>query len=164
MEQIKSKHRTNNFFGLLDSYNVYKKLDISKKVKKDLYLMIVKDFMWFLRLQLVKTGSIILPQKCGTISIIGKPTKVRFENGQIKNRVDWGETRKLWNRDEQAKLNKQLVFHFNEHSNGIYYEIVWSKNKVPLRNKNNYIFKACRALSRQVSAAITNQTEYLIKS
>lgn len=163
IQQVKSKYRTNNFFGLLDSYSVYKKLDISKKVKKSLYLMIVKDFMLFLRNSLIKTGEVVLPQKCGTVSITGHPTKVKLEDGKIKNRIDWGETNKLWARDPVAKQNKQLVYHFNEKTNGYFYQITWSKHKVPLRNKNNYVFIRCRALRRLTSAAITNQTEYIIK-
>lgn len=123
---------------------------------------IVKDFMLFLQDTLLETGEIILPQKCGTIRIIGHKTYIRYdENGNLKNRIDYNATRKLWEKDLEAKLKKQYVYHLNEHSNGYYYTFTWSKNKVPLRNKNNYEFKACRKLTRRMSQAVTNQKEYL---
>lgn len=164
VKQVQSKYRTNNFFGLTDSYSVYKKLDISKKVKKSLYLLIIKDFMLFIRHTLIRTGEVTLPHKCGLLRVEGHKTIIRFnEKGELQNKIDYGATNKLWAEDPEAKAKRIHVYHLNEHSNGYYYTIRWSKYKMPLKNKNNYVFKGCRTLNRQISKAITNQKEYLLK-
>ena len=119
--------------------------------------------MKFLSNKLLEKGSIIIPERLGNLSIIGKKIKVRIEEGKIKGLApDWVKTKELWEEDSQAKLEKQLVYHFNENTNGIRYKYSWSKNRVLVTNKTLYNLKMTRENKRNLSKLVTEGKEYLI--
>lgn len=152
-----------NFYNTRDSYIIYKSvskdpLEVSK------YVEITNLFMKFLSNKLLEKGSIIIPERLGNLSIIGKKIKVRIEEGKIKGLApDWVKTKELWEEDSQAKLEKQLVYHFNENTNGIRYKYSWSKNRVLVTNKTLYNLKMTRENKRNLSKLVTEGKEYLIK-
>ena len=152
-----------NFYNTRDSYILYKSiskdpLEVSK------YVEITNLFMKFLSNKLLEKGSIIIPERLGNLSIIGKKIKVRIEEGKIKGLApDWVKTKELWEEDSQAKLEKQLVYHFNENTNGIRYKYSWSKNRVLVTNKTLYNLKMTRENKRNLSKLVTEGKEYLIK-
>lgn len=152
-----------NFYNTRDSYIVYKNqsdcpIDISK------YLKIINQFMKFLSIKLLSTGEIQLPERLGKVSVIGKKVKVRLEDGEIKGLTpDWVKTKELWGEDPVAKENKQLVYHFNEDTNGVRYRFFWSKNRVLVTNKTFYNFRLTRTNKRDLSKLIKQGKEYLIK-
>ena len=128
------------------------------------YLYIVNSYMKALVADLLENGQSSLPEKLGTLHVYGKKTKFKMENGEIKGLApDWGETRKLWSKDEESKLSKQLVYHFNEDTNGVRYKYLWSKNRVLVSNKTLYTLKMTRANKRKLSSLIKGGKEYLIK-
>ena len=119
--------------------------------------------MKFLILKLLSTGEIILPERLGRLSIFGKKVNVRIENGEIKGLApDWVKTKQLWDSDEEAKNNKQLVYHFNEETNGIRYKFSWSKNRVLVSNKTLYNLRMTRSNKRELSKLVREGKEYLI--
>ena len=152
-----------NFYNTRDSYIIYKSvskdpLEVSK------YVEITNLFMKFLSNKLLEKGSIIIPERLGNLSIIGKKIKVRIEEGKIKGLApDWVKTKELWEEDSQAKLEKQLVYHFNENTNGIRYKYSWSKNRVLVTNKTLYNLKMTRENKRNLSKLVIEGKEYLIK-
>ena len=152
-----------NFYNTRDSYIIYKSvskdpLEVSK------YIEITNLFMKFLSNKLLEKGSIIIPERLGNLSIIGKKIKVRIEEGKIKGLApDWVKTKELWEEDSQAKLEKQLVYHFNENTNGIRYKYSWSKNRVLVTNKTLYNLKMTRENKRNLSKLVTEGKEYLIR-
>lgn len=153
-----------NFYNTRDSYIIYKSvskdpLEVSK------YVEITNLFMKFLSNKLLEKGNIIIPERLGNLSIIGKKIKVRIEEGKIKGLApDWVKTKELWEEDPQAKLDKQLVYHFNENTNGIRYKYSWSKNRVLVTNKTLYNLKMTRENKRTLSKLVTEGKEYLIKN
>lgn len=153
-----------NFYNIRDSYIIYKNTSNSP-INIVQYLKIVNQFMKFLINKLFERGQILLPEKLGNLQIIGKKVKVKIENGQIKGLApDWFKTKELWKNDSEAKQKKQLVYHFNEQTNGIRYRFFWSKSRVLVKNKTLYNVKMTRTNKRTLSQLVKNNKEYLIKN
>ena len=151
------------FYNTRDSYVVYKNMS-DNPINISEYVQIINQFMKFLILKLLSTGEIILPERLGRLSIFGKKVNVRIEDGEIKGLApDWVKTKQLWDSDEVAKSNKQLVYHFNEETNGIRYKFAWSKNRVLVSNKTLYNLRMTRSNKRELSKLIRENKEYLIK-
>ena len=150
------------FFNTRDSYVVYKNMS-ANPINISQYVQITNQFMKFLILKLLSTGEIILPERLGRLSIFGKKVNVRIEDGEIKGLApDWVKTKQLWDSDEEAKNNKQLVYHFNEETNGIRYKFAWSKNRVLVSNKTLYNLRMTRSNKRELSKLVREGKEYLI--
>lgn len=150
------------FYNTRDSYVVYKNMSVNP-INISEYVQIINQFMKFLILKLLSTGEIILPERLGRLSIFGKKVNVRIENGEIKGLApDWVKTKQLWDSDEEAKNNKQLVYHFNEETNGIRYKFFWSKNRVLVSNKTLYNLRMTRSNKRELSRLVREGKEYLI--
>lgn len=149
-------------YNIRDSYIIYKHssenpLDIK------MFVSIVNSFMKFLSKKLLSTGIVGIPERLGNLNIIGKKVKVRVEDGEIKGLApDWVKTKELWANDEEAKSKKQLVYHFNEQTNGIRYKFFWSKNRVLVSNKTLYNLKLTRTNKRELSQLVKNGKEYII--
>lgn len=151
-----------NHYNINDSYVVYKNIS-NDPVDKSIYLQITNQFMKFLSSKLLSQGEINIPERLGKLSIYGKKVKVKVEDGQIKGLApDWVKTKELWESDKEAKKNKQLVYHFNEETNGIRYKYVWSKNRVLVSNKTLYNLRMTRSNKRELSKLVREGKEYLI--
>ncbi len=151
------------FYNSRDSYVIYKNLS-DNPINIAQYVQIVNQFMKFLINRLFEKGQISLPEKLGNLQIVGKKVKVKIEDGQIKGLApDWVKTKELWENDPEAKQNKQLVYHFNEQTNGVRYRFFWSKNRVLVSNKTLYNIKMTRTNKRTLSQLVKNGKEYLIK-
>lgn len=152
------------FYNTRDSYIVYKNMSVNP-INISQYVQIINHFMKFLSSKLLSTGEIILPDRLGRLSIFGKKVNVRIEDGEIKGLApDWVKTKQLWESDEEAKNNKQLVYHFNEETNGIRYKFSWSKNRVLVSNKTLYNLRMTRSNKRELSRLVREGKEYLIKN
>ena len=152
------------FYNTRDSYIVYKNMSVNP-INISQYVQIINHFMKFLSSKLLSTGEINIPERLGKLSIFGKKVNVRIEDGEIKGLApDWVKTKQLWESDEEAKNNKQLVYHFNEETNGIRYKFAWSKNRVLVSNKTLYNLRMTRSNKRELSKLVKNNKEYLIKN
>ena len=151
------------FYNTRDSYVVYKNMSVNP-INISQYVQIINHFMKFLSSKLLSTGEINIPERLGKLSIFGKKVNVRIEDGEIKGLApDWVKTKQLWDSDEEAKNNKQLVYHFNEETNGIRYKFSWSKNRVLVSNKTLYNLRMTRSNKRELSRLVREGKEYLIK-
>ena len=151
------------FYNTRDSYIVYKNMSVNP-INISQYVQIINHFMKFLSSKLLSTGEINIPERLGKLSIFGKKVNVRIEDGEIKGLApDWVKTKQLWESDEEAKNNKQLVYHFNEETNGIRYKFSWSKNRVLVSNKTLYNLRMTRSNKRELSKLVREGKEYLIK-
>ena len=152
------------FYNTRDSYVVYKNMSVNP-INISQYVQIINHFMKFLSSKLLSTGEINIPERLGKLSIFGKKVNVRIEDGEIKGLApDWVKTKQLWESDEEAKNNKQLVYHFNEETNGIRYKFAWSKNRVLVSNKTLYNLRMTRSNKRELSKLVREEKEYLIKN
>ena len=151
------------FYNTRDSYVVYKNMSVNP-INISQYVQIINHFMKFLSSKLLSTGEINIPERLGKLSIFGKKVNVRIEDGEIKGLApDWVKTKELWDSDLIAKQNKQLVYHFNEETNGIRYKFSWSKNRVLVSNKTLYNLRMTRTNKRALSNLVKEGKEYLIK-
>ena len=151
------------FYNTRDSYVVYKNMS-DNPINISEYVQIINHFIKFLITKLLTTGEINIPERLGRLSIFGKKVNVRIEDGEIKGLApDWVKTKQLWDSDEEAKNNKQLVYHFNEETNGIRYKFSWSKNRVLVSNKTLYNLRMTRSNKRELSKLVREGKEYLIK-
>lgn len=155
-----------NFYNSRDSYIIYKNTtESSEPIDISTYLKIVNSYMKFLIRKLFEKGEINIPERLGTLSIVGKKVKVRIEDGEIKGLApDWAKTKELWDEDSVAKENKQLAYHFNEETNGVRYRFFWSKNRVLVTNKTLYTLKMTRTNKRELASLVRQGKEYLIKT
>lgn len=153
-----------NFYNTRDSYILYKNMS-DNPINITQYVQINNQFMKFLISKLFETGEINIPERLGKLSIFGKKVKIRIEDGEIKGLApDWAKTKELWNSDPVAKENKQLVYHFNEDTNGVRYKFFWSKNRVLVSNKTLYNLRMTRTNKRRLSSLVKEGKEYLIKN
>ena len=151
------------FYNTRDSYIVYKNMSVNP-INISQYVQIINHFMKFLITKLLITGEINIPERLGKLSIFGKKVNVRIEDGEIKGLApDWVKTKELWDSDPIAKQNKQLVYHFNEETNGIRYKFSWSKNRVLVSNKTLYNLRMTRSNKRELSKLVREGKEYLVK-
>lgn len=153
-----------NYSNLRDSYKLYKREE-QNPIDVKTYLLIVNGFMKFLIGKLLSKGQINIPERLGTLQIIGKKVKVRMEDGEIKGLApDWANTKKLWEEDSNARQSKKLVYHFNENTNGVRYRFFWSKGRVLVSNKTLYTLKMTRTNKRALSKLVNKGKEFYIKS
>jgi len=129
-----------------------------------IYLQITKGFMQFISEKVLEGENVELPVRMGNLQIVGKKINPKLdENGNIMNLApDWVRTKKLWDSDEQAKKEKQIVYHMNEHTNGIRYKVKWEKKRCGVPNKMMYIFKPTRTNKRKIWKNILSGKEYYI--
>lgn len=151
-----------NKYGLRDIFYSYK-AKAEKPVDLKTYLAIAKAFLKFTADKIVNGKRVSLPARMGDVGIIGSKKDVKLdESGNITGLApDWKKTKELWANCSECKENKQLVFHLNEHTQGIRYRMHWFKT-TPVENKSLYSLKFTRANTRSVSKLIQDGKEYLV--
>ena len=153
--------------SLSDSYSLYrsKSKEIGCVSKSD-YIKIACLFIQFMMHKVIHDGDeIILPFKTGKLSVIGMKQKLKIDSeGNVSGlSPNWKKTKELYDRCEECREKRQIVYNTNEHSDGIRYKFNWSLAGVLLLNKNFYNLKFTRANKRELSNAIMNGKEYEIK-
>ena len=150
--------------NILSSYTLYKKLH-SNIVDSKKYVVINNMFNKFLINKVLEGQEITLPNRFGTLSIIGRKQKIILdENGKPKGLApDWVKTKLLWDNNPKAKEEKKLLFHINAHTDNIIYRYLWSKKQMLVENKILYALKLTRANKRAVHKLIKEGKQYITK-
>lgn len=148
--------------SIKDSYNLYKK-EVKNPVNIKTYLKINAEFNKFMINKVLNGEKIALPERLGTLCIMGKKHNVKFdENGNVINLApDWKETTKLWKKDKIAKEKKQLIYHTNDHTDNVRYKYLWSKTRVLVENKILYSLRLTRTNKRTLHKKIIEGKEYI---
>lgn len=128
----KSKDETLNHKDFFKYYRI--KFGKTKGLYETEYSNIVSDFLERLIEELFKPNyRIRLPFNSGEVYLMKHKCKV-ISNYKGEQRmfypVDWFETNKLWEEDEDAKKKKILIRHTNDHTGGYVYRI---KYRIPNR-------------------------------
>jgi len=136
----------------IGSYNIseFKHNKILKECNIEILNLIIKDAFEF-----------NIPFKQGTLRVKKRKVIPRIDKKTNKPNfkslgVNWGETLKLWSRDEEAKNKKIRVFYSNDHSNNFKYTFFWSKKKSRIKNKYYYGFVPARKVKRFLAQCIKN--------
>lgn len=146
------------------SYRKYKELS-DDPVDIQIYIEIANRYNKYLLQKVLEGFEITLPERMGTLSIIGTKRKISFdENGNPNLPVNWPATTRLWKKDPEALAKRKKIYHTNEHSDGITYKYLWSKKRIFVNNKNLYCLRLTRDNKRAVTAMINQGKEYFIKS
>lgn len=125
---------------------------------------IANNFNRYLVDKVTEGYDVVLPYKLGTLSIIGRKPKLRFrEDGTPVLPPDWVGTKKLWDSNPEAKEKKTLLYHTNEHTDGVIYKYFWSKKRVLVSYKKLYNLVMTREHKRAVHHLIKQGKEYFVK-
>jgi len=129
--------------GLQVNYKVYSEIlnDFNKELVKTL---------------LYDSAEVKFPCNLGSLRVRKRKINLKKPN---KLSPDWKATKDLWEENEEAKLNKQLVYHLNDHRNGYKYKLYWDKSIARVKNKTVYYFKPARDLSRELAYILKNEFE-----
>lgn len=148
--------------NIRNSYKTYKDMSENPIDFKD-YLDLSHLYLSFLVEKILKGDEVTLPSRMGSIEIRGTKEKIKVdETGNITGlSPNWKKTVELWNKDENAKKNRKLVYNTNEHSANTRYRFVWRKSRVLVSNKTLYSLKMSRANKRLLSNLIKQGKEYI---
>lgn len=146
------------------SYNEYKKTSKTPLDYKT-YKEVIGLYGKFLFNKVLEGHEVTLPARLGTISVIGKEQKPRYNSkGEVEGLApDWKKTKALWDKNPDAKKRKQLIYHTNEHTAGVRYKLAWSKKRVLLSNKTLYNFRLTKQNKIALNKAIEQGNQYYIK-
>ena len=150
----------------LSSYKYYREKGGTTKVKRTEFCKVAKDFNKHMMDLVFEGNEVKIPERLGVISVRGKKIETKFDEdlGRISNQcIDFGETNKMWARNPELKEKKQMVYHLNEHSNGVRYRYFWSRDRVLVENKMFYTMVFTRANKRKLSRLIKSGIEYYIE-
>ena len=146
------------------SYRIYKK-EVENPRPVSVYTEIVYGFFKYMVSLILDGHEIKLPQNCGTMYVKGKVIKPKLDAfGNITGASpDWVKTKQLRESNPQAAADRKIVYHLNDHTNGIRYAIKWTKKNIIAENKSFYSFRAVRAVKRTLSDLIKNNKEYIVE-
>lgn len=139
--------------------------EAEKPVEISTFIPIANNYMLFLMDKVIAGEEVTLPARLGTLFIQGIKKKLSFnKDGVPMLPPNWSETKKLWERNPEAKATRKVVYCLNEETNGVVYKLHWSKNRVPIENKLYYNFILTRDNKRAIHNNIKQGKEYLIKT
>lgn len=152
-----------------DFYQFYKDKYDKKALNYDIFWKIWNDFI-DLRIQLVIYDNLdfTFPNRFGSlgINIVGKVIEIK--NGEVKTKIDFGKTNKLWKElypdktTEELKLisNKPTVYYTNKDVDGKIAAFIWDKSTCNFKYHSHYHFKIIRKWQRKLAEYI-KQTKNL---
>lgn len=132
--------------------NIYKhyRTNMNGEVNKQLFTLIIKDFNESI-VHLIATENMEfkIPFNLGIICIRKKRKIIATKDGQLNKKVlrpDWKATKELWETNEVAKKNKQLVYHVQKY----YYRWYWDKTLCFVKNQGIIRFTPSRKNKRLI--------------
>lgn len=150
--------------NIRSSYKYYKQ-DNQDPVDIKIYVDLCNNYNKFLSDKILQGEEVTLPERLGTMQIVGKKQKVKFdENGKPNLAPDWVKTKELWQNCEECKQEKKLVYHLNSNTDGVRFKLHWSKKNCIIKNKSLYSFQLTRTNKRNIHAKINEGIEYFIKN
>jgi len=143
-------------------YRQIRKLNKQPFVTEKVFLEILSLFFIFIKDLILKGRTVELPGDMGELCISGAKPRIKFDGeGRPKLPPDWGETRKLWKENPEAREQKKILFHFNDHTGYIRYKIFWKRKFIAnIDNLVYYSFMGARKFTREVAQNIFNGVEY----
>lgn len=160
------RSRREGLVNMRDSYKIYIAKAEAPIVDIKVYLLVVGMFMKYIASTIINGGTIKLLEKLGFLYNRGKKLNPSInEDGNITGLPpNWKATKELWARKPEAKEAKQVIFYFNEHTQGNTFSVSWSKKMTYLENIKLYNFTFSRANKRAIPKAIANGVDYPIHS
>lgn len=146
-----------------DAYRSIRKnkyAEIGSRVTESQYLKIIKLVDQLLEQEFLEGNVIELPCKMGKVELRKDKVKVYITtNGKIRTNkpINWGETKKLWDKDKECLKSNILVYSEENTKPVVYY----STAKANFENKTFYQFRINRKIIQKAHIVI-NEGEKLI--
>jgi hypothetical protein len=141
-------------------YQYYKKNYKKMTLSRETYKKIMYRFFELLKQEIYKGLVFKMPFKLGFIKVSGSTIRLVFgEDDRIDLKkshiaIDHNETKKLHAEFPELK-GKKVMYHDNEHTDGINYFIKWNFGG-KIRNITVYEFRPCRNFSRGLAKHLKN--------
>lgn len=148
--------------NIRDSYKYYRR-NVECPLDIKTYMHIATGFIAFKIRKMFEGFDVQLSggRSLGTVGIRGRRMKFD-ENGSVVGLApDWKNTIELWNRNPEAKANKEFIYHLNEHTNGIKYNLVWWKAGMLIADKLLYSLTFCKPNRRKLTRLLKEGKEYI---
>ncbi len=146
----------------ITSYKYYCQ-EAENKVNKKIYLSVLNGFAEYLMDAILDGECVHLPSKLGAVEIIGKKLKPRVTDNGIEGlTINWQATKKLWKECKPCEERQQRVYYFNEHSDGVRYRYMWSRNSILITNKYLYTYVPNRKSKAKLFKKILEGKEYYV--
>jgi hypothetical protein len=161
MQMQQTTKKANNALTIASSFPAYRE-QFENSIDKKRFLQLTALYNKFLMAKVFDGEHISLPSRFGSLYIESHKQKLRVdEHGRtVGAGVDWPKTKALWERSEKARLNKQLVYYRNSHTDGRRFKFLWSKQTAMFTNKFLYALRPTRANKRELSALLFSGKEY----
>lgn len=153
--------KMSNKYGIREAYKFYKSY-IEKPLDYKVFRAVWISFIDKVTKGIVEEGKdFTMPYSLGSVGVRKQKIRVTMNpDGSIDKRYlrpDWNATKELWEKDEKAKENKQLVFHLNKHFGGYNCKWFWDKSTCAVTNQTAYSLSMSRENKRKLSKAIFNE-------
>lgn len=112
-----------------DVFRFYKTIS-AKPVSKEVFMNLWTEYLDWGFTENVFKGRVFKLPYIGDITLRKKKISLKEKDGKIDKRylkVDYKKTKELWEANPQAKEEKKLIFHLNQHTGGYYYRIYLDK-------------------------------------
>jgi hypothetical protein len=138
--------------------------DSAYNIKKPLFTKVLKELNTGVINLMIKSNFVFkIPYRLGELSITKNKVKYRLdEDGKLITKYlpcDYKATRALWDTDSEAKENRILVYHTNEHTEGYKLNFYWKKQKSYVKGMSIMQFIACRWAKREIPKQISLHPE-----
>lgn len=159
-------------FTLRDSYSNLYIVECKEEKERPIsfvtYTKIISGFLQFIMRKVFQGYDVKLSggMSLGGIGVRGRKQtpKIDEKTGQIIGLApDWVKTKKLWDSNPEAKEKKEMIYHMNDHTNGIRYKLIWYRIGMKIGNKSLYslVFtKGPNGNGRRLNKKILEETEY----
>jgi hypothetical protein len=149
-------------YGMRYFYDQYKKANKASTLTQKRFTGIWKDYVDSMMTKVIESKYDFKMQAAlGSIYVVSKKIEFKFdENGDLIRkgfRVDWKATNDMWDNDPVTKKNKQVIYHFNEHSSRRNFRWYWDKRLCRVINQAFYMFYPSRVWKRKLAKWIKRE-------
>lgn len=145
------------------SFRRYRKNNENTIIDSSRYIKMCRAFNTYMMDSIIEGNNIQLPAKLGRLYITGRKIEIAYnEDGKPNLAIDWQKTKKMWAAKPQTKIDKKVLYHTNDNTNGVRYKLVWSKKDVKVEHKNFYSMRLSRRNKKKITLSIKSGKEYFI--
>lgn len=167
--KMKNSKESRKNKSLGDCYNFYLEREGDEKLTEKQYKEINYLYFKFLTSKVLEGEGVSLPNRMGTLKILGRKPRIRFEKDEFGNKKivglapNWKKTKELWSKNEEARKEKRMVYFTNEETGGVIYKWFWSKRNILVKNKTLYSLRMTRTNKRAVKPMIKKGKTYPLR-
>lgn len=133
-----------------------------KDISSSVYSKVLNEFnKGVSKAMLEEAFEFLMPSRLGTLRIKKYKQEIKLrEDGTLDTSnlaPNWQATNKLWENFPEAKANKKLVFHTNEHTDGYRCKWFFTNYRSNCKNKSAYYFVPSRTNKRTLTAHLKDE-------